>query len=103
MVAPDQLDEDRFLGIEVVIETSGRMPAASAICWSEVRRPEVAMTAFAVFRIWVRRVASGFNIEKVRSSAIASLHLKKAEKPSSLVKTDAASKFRTQESQNIAV
>jgi hypothetical protein len=60
MVAPDQLDEDRFLGIEVVIETSGRMPAASAICWSEVRRPEVAMTAFAVFRTWVRRVASGF-------------------------------------------
>jgi hypothetical protein len=71
VVAPDQLDEDRFLGIEVVIETSGRMPAASAICWSEVRRPEVAMTAFAVFRIWVRRVASGF----APVTAIAQLRL----------------------------
>ena len=34
------------------------MPAASAICCSEVRRPDVAMTEFAVWRISVRRVAS---------------------------------------------
>ncbi len=34
------------------------MPAASAICCSELRSPVEAMTEFAVLRISVRRVAS---------------------------------------------
>src|ERR1700730_15283077 len=47
------------------------MPAASAICCREVRRPDVAMTEFAVLRISVRRVASTYGGSLTAVSLVA--------------------------------
>ena len=58
VVAPKQLDEDRFLGLEMVIEAAGQDSRGVGDLLQRVRSPDVAINNAAVCRISVRRVPS---------------------------------------------
>ena len=55
LISLHQFDDQGFLRLEVVVEAPGRIPQASAISFSDVRRPDEANRTAAVSKISVLR------------------------------------------------